>query len=110
LSGAGAGGMADQGAEERLDDLGWLERLSAGCIFERVQEIEAFLVQRCQPALEDGMHEPVFGAEVIIDRRQVDTRGGSDLPHGCVVMSLMCEQLFGSIEDDVTSGVDARES
>ncbi|BDC27816.1 hypothetical protein NB2BOR_A21070 [Bordetella parapertussis] len=50
----GAGGQAQQGAEEGIDDLRRLERGAAGGGLEFIEQAQALAVDLLQPALEQA--------------------------------------------------------
>src|SRR6185369_6063330 len=66
---------------------------------DTVQQLDALLVERIEPACERHLEELFLAAEVVVDRREVHARRGRELAQARRLEAVDHEQLLGGIED-----------
>ena len=87
--------------EHRRQDAIAGQRRLPGFALERRQEVEAFLVHRVEPPRQHGLEKLFLAAEVVVDRRQVDTGRSRDRPQARGLEPVLHEQRLGGVQDPV---------
>ena len=76
--------------------------------FGFLQQLQLFAAQRAKQTFKHSLHQPLFGAEVVIHRRQVDLSLEHDVAEGSAFKAELREGMFGGIENLVRSVLDSR--
>ncbi len=80
--------------QECLEDVLEQRGARAGFALELVEVLEALLVDRTDPAIEDRLQESVLGPEVIVHRSQIDPGLGSHAAQGGARKAALGEELL----------------
>jgi hypothetical protein len=86
--------LFEEGQNEGFDDL-FDRGMGAGLI----EHVEAAAVDGFDSPLDDGIHQAVFGLEVVVDGGEVYSSGGGDVAEGGGFETVLSKEVFGGIED-----------
>ena len=85
--------------QHRFQDLLHGHRPVLGGLRELLEPVQLLLLERAKTPLEHRLHQAVLGAEVVIDRGEVDLRLEHDVPERCAVETQIGERLFRGVEN-----------